>query len=129
KAGNTYQVTAETQAWFRAPGTAPTLHVARDEPISLYSAVFAPIQLKTKILHIWQRYDTGAREWRTESTAAYAITGGREGGYRGYSIKSSQRPGRWRVNIETPDGLLIGRVPFVVAAASAPVAVTARTLR
>jgi hypothetical protein len=129
KTGDTYQATAEPQAWFRAPGTVPTLHVASGEPISLYSAVFAPIQLKTKILHIWQRYDPASREWHTESTVAYPITGGREGGYRGYSIKSSPRAGRWRVNIETPDGLVIGRVPFIVAVASAPVATSARTLR
>jgi hypothetical protein len=51
----------------------------------------------------------------------FSIMGGREGGYRGYSVKSTPRAGRWRVNIETPDGLLIGRVPFVVAAANGAV--------
>ena len=37
--------------------------------------------------------------------------GGRDGGYRGYTTKSTPAAGRWRVNIETSDGLLIGRVP------------------
>ena len=129
KVGATYEVTEEPQTWLRVPGTDPVLHVVSDEPISLYSAVFAPVQLKTRILHVWQRYDPQVREWRTESTVEYPITGGREGGYRGYSIKSSPRTGRWRVNIETPDGLLIGRVPFIVETVSGAVATAKRNLR
>ena len=87
--------------------------------LSVYSAVFAPIQLKTNVVHKWRHYDETARTWRTKSTVRFPIVGGREGGYRGYSIKSSRRSGRWRVDIETPDGLLIGRVPFSVRPGSA----------
>src|SRR5690242_21764247 len=36
------------------------------------------------------------------------------GGYRAYSVKSQPASGRWRVDIETAEGQLIGRVPFSV---------------
>jgi hypothetical protein len=81
--------------------------------------VFAPIQLKTNVVHIWRRYDETTRMWRTESTVKFPIVGGREGGYRAYSIKSRPASGRWRVDIETAEGLLIGRIPFSVRPGSA----------
>ena len=43
-----------------------------------------------------------------------AIAGGREGGYRGYTIKQRVMPGDWRVDVETPEGRIIGRVSFRV---------------
>lgn len=115
KVGNVYRATAEERDWWAAFGFAPTLHIAPGQPLSLYSAVFAPIALKTNIIHIWQRYDETQKRWRTESTVNFPITGGREGGYRLYSIKSKPQAGKWRVAIETPEGLLIGRVAFSVA--------------
>ena len=105
--------------WSALGSGGPVMHVERGGSLSVYSAVFAPIQLKTNIVHIWQRYDAAAGRWRTESTVRFSIVGGREGGYRGYSIKSTPTNGRWRVNIETPEGLLIGRVAFSVTPGSA----------
>ena len=43
-----------------------------------------------------------------------AISGGREGGYRGYTIKQRVMPGDWRVDAETAEGRIIGRVSFRV---------------
>ena len=44
-----------------------------------------------------------------------SIAGGRDGGYRGYSL-TTVNSGNWRVNIETERGQLIGRVKFKVEA-------------
>ncbi|MBU3925439.1 DUF2914 domain-containing protein, partial [Patescibacteria group bacterium] len=41
-------------------------------------------------------------------------TGGRDGGYRTYSYIKNIAPGEWRVNIETSDHKLIGRLRFNV---------------
>lgn len=129
KDGDTYRVSGEEGSWLQNAGTtAPVMHVAPGGKLYLYSAVFAPIMVKTDVLHIWQRYDETVG-WRTESTVRFGISGGREGGYRGYSLKSAPRDGKWRVNIETPDGLLIGRVPFVVAAANGPIKTVEQVLR
>jgi hypothetical protein len=131
--GNDYRAVGEPRtgysAWYGAAGTTPVVHLGPGEPVYFYSAVFAPIQLRTNVVHVWQRYDEAARRWRTETSVSFPITGGRDGGYRGYSIKSSPRAGRWRVNITTPDGLLIGRVPFSVTPGSAATANLVQVLR
>ena len=43
-----------------------------------------------------------------------AIAGGRERGYRGYTVKQRVTPGNWRVDVETAEGRVIGRVSFRV---------------
>jgi hypothetical protein len=115
KVGNVYRATGEPTDWWSRFGFNQTVHIDKGEPLSVYSAVFAPIALKTNIVHIWQRYDEASGAWRTESTVTFPITGGREGGYRLYSIKSRPQAGQWRVAIQTPEGLLIGRIGFLVA--------------
>ena len=42
------------------------------------------------------------------------ISGGREGGYRAYSFKQRLDPGEWRVDVESQDGRIIGRVSVQV---------------
>jgi hypothetical protein len=42
-----------------------------------------------------------------------SITGGREKGYRWYTTKRRVQPGEWRVNVETEDGRVLGRITFV----------------
>jgi len=113
KTGDVYQAIAEPGSLLGAAGKQPVMHVASGESLSVYSAVFAPIQLRTNIVHTWQRYDESAG-WQTQSIVRFPITGGRDGGYRGYSTKSLPQRGRWRVDIATAEGLLIGRVRFSV---------------
>jgi hypothetical protein len=121
KDGETYRAIAERRRfpWFGVASMTPVMRVEPGGSLSAYSAVFAPIQLTTNIVHVWRRYDEAAETWRTESTVAFRIVGGREGGYRGYSIRSRPATGRWRVDIETPEGALIGRLSFSVVPGSA----------
>lgn len=46
------------------------------------------------------------------------ISGGREGGYRAYSFKQRIDPGDWRVDVESQDGRIIGRVSVTIEAQS-----------
>ncbi|MEK7234334.1 MAG: DUF2914 domain-containing protein, partial [Elusimicrobiota bacterium] len=43
------------------------------------------------------------------------ITGGRDAGWRGFTVKAKHRPGRWRVEIVTSDGRELGRINLIVA--------------
>jgi hypothetical protein len=83
KDGATYRAIAERQRfpWLNVTSAAPVMRVEPGGSLSVYSAVFAPIQLKTNIVHVWRHYDEPAGTWRTESTVAFRIVGGREGGY------------------------------------------------
>ena len=114
KKGDIYQAQGEPQPWYTRFGAAPVLHMAPGEGLYFYSAVFAPIKLSTSIVHRWQHYDVARRKWRTVSKVTYAINGGRDGGYRGYTLTHHVAPGDWRVDVDTPDGHVIGRVRFFV---------------
>jgi hypothetical protein len=45
---------------------------------------------------------------------AFNLSGGREEGYRGYSIKSDPEPGKWRVQVKTLTGQVIGELRFKI---------------
>lgn len=116
-----YFAKGENNPWYvRYLGFAPTLHIARGESLSAYSSVFAPTSLKTKIIHRWQWYDPDEKNWMTRAVVSYSIVGGRDGGYRGYSIVRMSETGKWRVAIETADGRLIARFPFTAEIVTTP---------
>ena len=129
KTGDVYQAVAESAPWYTQFGFPATLHVTAGQPLYAYSAVFAPIKLSTKIVHRWRRYDPKTGHWITLSKVTFPINGGRDGGYRGYTIKHNPQPGDWRVDINTSDGRLIGRIDFKVEPASAPPATSPETLK
>ena len=85
-----------------------------NEPVYVYSSVFAPINLSTKILHRWNYYDENKAQWIVSSLVDFPIFGGRDGGYRGYSVKENTFPGKWRVDVITEQGQLIERIKFKV---------------
>lgn len=109
-----YLVRYEDQLWYEKVFLNPTIHVIPREQLYLYSAVFAPTKLNTQVVHHWQYYDENQGAWISQSRAQFSIVGGRDGGYRGYSLNNRLFPGLWRVDIETKRGQLIGRVTFNV---------------
>lgn len=114
RTGSKYYMQGEMQDWRTWLGVPYQVHVAKGEPVYLFSAVFAPIRLSTRIQHVWQYYDEKERAWVTVLTKSYRIFGGRKNGYRGYTRKADPAPGLWRVDVQTVDGRLIGRTKFVV---------------
>ena len=128
--GAVYVAQSEREPWLARLGLIqPTVHVAPGQKLVVYSAVFAPIKMTTRITHRWQWWDARTKHWSTQSVVSFAISGGREHGYRGYSIKSDPRTGNWRVNINAEDGRLIGRVAFAVADVPEPVETVTKTLQ
>ncbi|HTT99715.1 MAG TPA: DUF2914 domain-containing protein [Rhizomicrobium sp.] len=111
--GNDYFGTGEPVPWYRQPFT-QTVHVAPGQPLYVYTAVFAPVKLTTRITHNWQHYDDKRKRWLSVSRVSYAINGGRDGGYRGYTIHKNPSAGAWRVDFATADGHLLGRERFDV---------------
>jgi hypothetical protein len=84
------------------------------EPVYCFTAVFAPTRLQSRIVHVWERLDEASGEWAESDRIGYDIVGGRDYGYRGYTLKRTMRPGRWRVRVETSGGRLLSRIPFTV---------------
>lgn len=111
--GDGYTAMTEPQSWkVRYLGMPASLHLASGESLYAYSAVFAPVQLATVIIHEWQWFDPMTGSWVTKGSISFPITGGRDGGYRGYSAKTALAEGKWRVNVRSADGRLIARIPF-----------------
>ncbi|MFQ5540704.1 MAG: DUF2914 domain-containing protein [Candidatus Paceibacteria bacterium] len=90
------------------------LTLARGERAYAYTAVFAPAALDAEVVHRWQVWNEARRVWTTRHTVQFPITGGRQGGYRGFSFTENPAPGRWRLSVETEDGRVIGRAYLVV---------------
>lgn len=108
-----YRLTYEPQPWPRRLGLrSPVLHHAEGDTVFCFAAVFAPTTLETPIIHHWQFFDSEENQWQTTDRIRYSVEGGRYGGYRGYTFKRHTWDGRWRVEVKTPDGLLLGRIPF-----------------
>ncbi|MFA6520409.1 MAG: DUF2914 domain-containing protein [Candidatus Paceibacterota bacterium] len=45
-----------------------------------------------------------------------AVRGGRDGGFRTYSVRHNIRAGKWRVQVKTESGQEIGQIRFEVMA-------------
>jgi hypothetical protein len=97
------------QFWKRADTTFPS-----DEPVYCFTAVFAPVDLNTTIYHHWHYRLSDTKPFMHADRIPIRISGGREGGYRAYSLKQRLDPGDWRVDVETEDGRIIGRVAVTV---------------
>ncbi len=117
RSGDNYNAQREAVTLRERLTGSPTIHIGNGNSLGAFSAVFAPIKLETTIVHTWQRYDVVLKEWITESVVSFPITGGRNNGYRGYSTKANPENGKWRVNVETKTGHLIGRLRFTVDSA------------
>jgi hypothetical protein len=89
-------------------------HAVAGDTAYAHTAIFSPALFKNDIIHIWQKYNDNSGQWVTFSRADLVTTGGREGGYRTYSYVKNITPGEWRVNVETSNGQIIGRLRFNV---------------
>lgn len=99
------------QFWKRSDDPLPS-----SVPAYCFTAVFAPVDLRTTIYHRWQYRQgrDGDRQFTTTDRLGFPISGGRDEGYRGYTVKQRVIPGDWRVDVETADGRIIGRIAFSV---------------
>lgn len=115
KTGDVYNVIYEPSDW-RDPlqKTSQIFSWKPGEPIYYYSAIFAPTKISTEIFHRWSYYDEDLGYWVEKDMLGFNIAGGRDGGYRGYSIKYGLKEGRWRVSVVTKRGQVLGGEKFMV---------------
>ncbi|WP_455379628.1 DUF2914 domain-containing protein [Petrachloros mirabilis] len=112
RSGDRFELSYEKkwyQFWKRSNSTYPA-----NEPIYCFTAVFAPVTLKTTIYHHWYFRRDSSRPYTHADKIPLQIAGGREGGYRAYTFKQRLDPGDWRVDVEAEDGRVIGRVSVTV---------------
>ena len=98
-----------------------TLHLTSGEDAYVFTAIFAPAHFSENIVHRWQFLNEESGEWETKNTVRFPILGGRQGGYRGYSLMENPAVGRWRMSVETVRGQVIGQTYFSVERVTKPV--------
>jgi DUF2914 family protein len=115
KTDDRYQLSFEKPRWYEL-FTRSDNPYRGEGPAYCFTAVFAPVALETTVYHHWQYRPANSRtkQFATSDRIPIAISGGREAGYRGYTVKQRLIPGDWRVDVETEDGRLVGRVKFRV---------------
>ncbi len=87
---------------------------AEGDTVFCFTAIFAPTKLTKTTYHHWQRFFPNRQSWVTTDRLGYQMTGGRGEGYRGYTYKRQVSAGKWRVDVETEEGLLLGRIKFKI---------------
>jgi hypothetical protein len=95
--------------------TSALYHRTQNEAAYCFTSIFAPTDLRAKVFHSWQRKNSDGT-WVRESRIPYTIRGGREAGYRGYTIIPNLPEGDWRCVVETEDRRVIGETRFTVKA-------------
>lgn len=115
KEANEYQVKYEKPEWYQFwVDSDTTFRYQPGDNIYCFASVFAPSRLETKIFHRWERYDETKGEWVEHGRYPYPIQGGRDAGYRGYTLIKNYTPGVWRCSVETERGQVVGQEKFLI---------------
>jgi hypothetical protein len=109
-----YTAIGEPQTFWDFFKSYELFHEVKGQPIYIFSSIFSPANLNTQVVHEWQYYDEATKKWITTNQEKLSIIGGRDGGFRTYSIKTANVSGLWRVDVQTLQGQLIGRIKFEV---------------
>jgi hypothetical protein len=78
-----------------------------------FARIFSPAGFRDQVQVRWLRKDP-RRGWEPQDAIPITISGGREQGFRGYTVKKHFQPGQWRFQVETSDSREIGRLYFEV---------------
>lgn len=89
-------------------------HRTGNEPVYVYTEVYAPVNLGVDVFHVWEYFDSKKTRWVETSRIKIPVTGGRADGYRGFSNKSNVWPGSWRVKVTTSRGQTVGEIRFKI---------------
>ncbi len=117
---NNYEVRYTKPQWWQVTkNDDSTFEYTPGDTVFCFAAVFAPTALDERIVHHWQMKNVDG-DWITTDKIGYAMRGGRDGGWRGFTRKLNTAPGDWRVEVKTERGRLLGRVPIEIRAAQAP---------
>jgi len=94
-------------------------YLSKDEFAYCYTAIFAPPKVRVPVVHVWSWHDE-SDGWREIDRISFEVSGGREGGYRGFSKKKALWYGKWRVQVKTDEGRILGSVNFTISPSPDP---------
>jgi hypothetical protein len=117
---SSYELTYEPTPWWRLDlQLFPVIHPTAAHAIACFTNVYAPVLIKTEIVHVWEYKDSNG-DWQKQFQLKYPISGEARTGYRGYTETATFRDGVWRCTVETARGQIIGRQQFRVDSSVPP---------
>ena len=90
-----------------------TFYARPGDSIYCFTQIFSPSRFEGNLSVRWQFKDPKLG-WQSWDAIPLKVVGGREEGFRGYTVKTNYQPGTWRVAIETHDGREVGRIGLEV---------------
>lgn len=89
-------------------------HYSDHDTVFVYTSIFAPSDLEKSVYHNWKWYNPKKESWNISDKIGFEVSGGREGGFRGYTYKENIWPGNWQVDVITEEGLVLGEIKFQI---------------
>ena len=83
------------------------------DAVYCWVSVFSPTRFKERLAVHWL-YEDPKEGWGDQDMIPLDITGGRDEGWRGFTVKSKHKPGRWSVRVTTSDGRELGRIRLTI---------------
>lgn len=111
--GDRFELTMMRSRWKFWQRGDQTFDARPGDSIHCFISVFSPTNFKERLQVRWQFQDP-EKGWQDADTIPLDITGGRDEGWRGYTLKSKYKTGRWRVRVETSDRRELGRIVLSV---------------
>jgi len=107
----TYLKPPGTRFWLKSEH----LFLAREgDRVYFFTRIFGPSRFEHRIFLRWELKDPRGNRWIRSDRIPLSIRGGRGQGYRGYAYKENYQPGKWRIEVETEDGRVLGGVVFQI---------------
>jgi hypothetical protein len=82
------------------------------DKIIAFASIFSPRGFHDELNIRWLLKTP--RGWQKQDLIPITVSGGRDQGYRGYTVKTHYQPGEYRVQVETSDEREIGRIHLQV---------------
>lgn len=112
---NKFVVTYETDDWYIFWRKHRLKYIHKPgEDVYVFSSIFAPTSLEKSIFHRWKWFNHRTNNWEFVEDIGYKITGGRDGGYRGYTYKNNLKDGEWKVEVLTDEEHVLGIIDFEI---------------
>ncbi|MBS1962547.1 MAG: DUF2914 domain-containing protein [Bdellovibrionales bacterium] len=112
KEAGDYVLTYTRSKWLFWQHGDQSFYARPGDQIVTFARVFAPNGFRDQLQVRWLL--KGRDGWQKVDLIPITVSGGREHGFRGYTVKSNYQPGDYRVQIETSDGREIGRISLTV---------------
>ncbi|MCB9073428.1 MAG: DUF2914 domain-containing protein [Bdellovibrionaceae bacterium] len=112
KSGKEYELSYDRPSWkFWENGAQSFIAMAGDK-VFCFASIFAPDFFADRVtMEWWQKRGDG---WTKTDSIPMQVVGGREKGFRGYTVKTNYEGGEWQVRVVTSDHREIGRIYFSI---------------